>query len=59
MGAEGLTASFPRLLNSRVALVGGGSLAVGVNESHGNTSEFGHLLMPHNGRLWLQSGFKY
>lgn len=59
VGEEGLTASFPRLLNSRVSLVGGGSLAVGVNESHGHTSEVGHLLMPHNGRLWLQSGFKY
>lgn len=40
-----------QLLNSRVTLVGGGSLTAGVNESHGNINEFSHLLIPPKGRL--------
>ena len=53
----GIDRSSSRLLNSRVALVASGSLIAGVNESHGNTSESGHLLMPHNGRLQLTFWF--
>lgn len=53
----GIDRSSSRLLNSRVALVASGSLIAGINESHGNISESGRLLMPHNGRLWLTFWF--
>lgn len=53
----GIDRSSSRLLNFRVVLVASGSLIAGVNESHGNISESGHLLMPHNGRLWLTFWF--
>lgn len=58
-GRKKLTGSSSRLLNFRVTWVDGRSLAAGVNESLGTINKFGHLLMPHNSRLWLQSGFKY